>query len=190
MLVWGAWPGVSRARPDASCHASVTAKSRPQPFVLYSPQLSSVVHFLASRSLDMPKRRSTQNVDDDDYEMMSDEDFVDHPRKNTKEPPARPRKVAKLSQSKLIISGGLTIQKDYDKNANIIRSHTVASHIISSKAADQMSGALVTWFDGVYSARGMPWRKPFDSAWNAEERGQRAYEARLPPFYEECPVPD
>ncbi|KAI0777223.1 DNA glycosylase [Trametes elegans] len=52
--------------------------------------------------------------------------------------------------------------------------HSSALHVLSSPEPPRQ--ALLKWYDGVHAARGMPWRKPFQHSWDAEERAQRAYE--------------
>ncbi|KAF8500208.1 DNA glycosylase [Russula emetica] len=52
--------------------------------------------------------------------------------------------------------------------------HPRSQHLISS--SDLMRLSLLEWYSGVHEARGMPWRKPFDSSLDADARAQRAYE--------------
>lgn len=52
--------------------------------------------------------------------------------------------------------------------------HSASLHTVTSAKA--IRAALLAWYDVVHEVRGMPWRKPFDHAWNEEERAQRAYE--------------
>ena len=54
------------------------------------------------------------------------------------------------------------------------RPHSVSLHVISHPAP--LRQALSEWYEGVHASRGMPWRKPFDHSWDAEQRAQRAYE--------------
>jgi A/G-specific adenine glycosylase len=54
--------------------------------------------------------------------------------------------------------------------------HPVTRHTLSSDDAEAIAISLLAWYAGVHAARGMPWRKPFNPGWTAEERGQRAYE--------------
>ena len=56
------------------------------------------------------------------------------------------------------------------------RPHSVSLHVISHPAP--LRQALSEWYEGVHASRGMPWRKPFDRSWDAEQRAQRAYEVR------------
>ncbi|KAI8986706.1 DNA glycosylase [Trametes punicea] len=52
--------------------------------------------------------------------------------------------------------------------------HAVSLHSITSPELPRR--ALLEWYDGVHAARGMPWRKPYQHSWSAEEKAQRAYE--------------
>ncbi|KAI0700158.1 DNA glycosylase [Cerioporus squamosus] len=52
--------------------------------------------------------------------------------------------------------------------------HSVSLHVISRP--EPLRKALLNWYDRVHALRGMPWRKPFDHAWDAEQKAQRAYE--------------
>lgn len=52
--------------------------------------------------------------------------------------------------------------------------HPVSLHVISRP--EPLREALLNWYDQVHALRGMPWRKPFNSAWDAEQKAQRAYE--------------
>lgn len=52
--------------------------------------------------------------------------------------------------------------------------HPVAMHVISQ--ARPLREGLLDWYAGVHASRGMPWRKPYDGSWDAEQKAQRAYE--------------
>ncbi|CDO75732.1 hypothetical protein BN946_scf184921.g8 [Trametes cinnabarina] len=52
--------------------------------------------------------------------------------------------------------------------------HAAKLHVFSSQKLPRQ--ALLEWYDGVHAVRGMPWRKPYQHSWNAEEKAQRAYE--------------
>ncbi|OSD08754.1 DNA glycosylase [Trametes coccinea BRFM310] len=52
--------------------------------------------------------------------------------------------------------------------------HAAALHVLSN--FERPRQALLKWYDGVHEVRGMPWRKPYQKSWNAEEKAQRAYE--------------
>ena len=52
--------------------------------------------------------------------------------------------------------------------------HSVYMHKIDDPAP--MRAALLAWYDGVSTSRGMPWRKPFRPEATRDERAQRAYE--------------
>ncbi|RPD65729.1 DNA glycosylase [Lentinus tigrinus ALCF2SS1-7] len=52
--------------------------------------------------------------------------------------------------------------------------HPVALHVISRP--QPLRDALLTWYDQVHALRGMPWRKPYNHAWDIEQKAQRAYE--------------
>ena len=52
--------------------------------------------------------------------------------------------------------------------------HSASVHRLSNP--DPLRTALLAWYDKVHDARGMPWRKPYNSSLTQEERAQRAYE--------------
>ncbi|CAK9783752.1 DNA glycosylase [Cutaneotrichosporon oleaginosum] len=54
------------------------------------------------------------------------------------------------------------------------RHHGPEYHAVDNVAREQQK--LLDWFEGVRDARGMPWRKRYDSSATSEEKGQRAYE--------------
>ncbi|TBU47064.1 DNA glycosylase [Dichomitus squalens] len=54
------------------------------------------------------------------------------------------------------------------------RPHRVSLHVIAHAAP--LREALLEWYEGVHASRGMPWRKPFEHSWDAEQKAQRAYE--------------
>jgi hypothetical protein len=53
-------------------------------------------------------------------------------------------------------------------------SHSRSSHDIRSPSP--IRAALLRWYAGVHTSRGMPWRKSYDPSQGIEERAQRAYE--------------
>ncbi|KAI0040452.1 DNA glycosylase [Auriscalpium vulgare] len=55
-------------------------------------------------------------------------------------------------------------------------SHPASQHTISASVAHIRRDALLAWYAGVHAHRGMPWRKPYDPSFNADDRAQRAYE--------------
>ncbi len=55
-----------------------------------------------------------------------------------------------------------------------VRPHAAAMHLLASPGPSR--AALLQWYDGVHAVRGMPWRKPYQHSWDAEEKAQRAYE--------------
>lgn len=56
----------------------------------------------------------------------------------------------------------------------LVRPHAAAMHLLASPGPSRK--ALLQWYDGVHAVRGMPWRKPYQHSWDAEEKAQRAYE--------------
>lgn len=54
------------------------------------------------------------------------------------------------------------------------RPHPATIHRLSHPEPLRIS--LLAWYDKVHDARGMPWRKPYNSRFTLEERAQRAYE--------------
>ncbi|KAI0031939.1 DNA glycosylase [Vararia minispora EC-137] len=53
--------------------------------------------------------------------------------------------------------------------------HSTSRHVIGEHR-NAMQSALLVWFEGVRTARNMPWRKPFDGHATPAGRAQRAYE--------------
>ncbi len=54
--------------------------------------------------------------------------------------------------------------------------HPISLHVIPRP--EPLREALLNWYDRVHALRGMPWRKPYNHAWDAEQKAQRAYEVR------------
>ncbi len=54
--------------------------------------------------------------------------------------------------------------------------HSLSQHLISTP--DLIRPPLLGWYSRVHTARGMPWRKPFDPSLDTDARAQRAYEVR------------
>ena len=52
--------------------------------------------------------------------------------------------------------------------------HPVSLHVMTRP--EPLREAILEWYEGVHASRGMPWRKPYDPSWNAEQKAQRAYE--------------
>ena len=57
-----------------------------------------------------------------------------------------------------------------------VLAHSQSAHRLVEP--EPLRNALLAWYEGVHAARGMPWRKPFDPNWDAEQRAQRAYEVQ------------
>lgn len=55
-----------------------------------------------------------------------------------------------------------------------LTAHAASRHVI--KDPKPLRLALLNWYAGVHEARGMPWRKVYDSTLSAAGRSQRAYE--------------
>lgn len=127
----------------------------------------------------MPKRR-VQSSDDENYDSESEEDFYEPRQKKARAAPgnsSRAKGAAKTSslQPKTPVPLS-TAQDPAGRSEASLPIHLISSHVISATAADNITASLVTWYARVHATRGMPWRKPFDPAWTADERGQRAYE--------------
>jgi hypothetical protein len=128
----------------------------------------------------MPKRRASEDEDDSEYSAASagsdNDTYVADKRTSKKQrktatggTAARRAPTAKASESAASSSTQALV-------------HASTTHVLSDEDAEGAASALLDWFAGVYDARGMPWRKRFDPTWTAEQRGQRAYEVRDPPF--------
>ncbi|KAL7284048.1 LOW QUALITY PROTEIN: hypothetical protein ACG7TL_001325 [Trametes sanguinea] len=120
------------------------------------------------------KRKGVSSDDDSDYDDAEYEQ--QKPRKATKRknPPSR-------AKGKKRDKGSLADASDYldeqDGEAAVMahtQPHAAALHVLSNTELPRQ--ALLKWYDGVHEVRGMPWRKPYQKSWNAEEKAQRAYE--------------
>jgi A/G-specific adenine glycosylase len=128
----------------------------------------------------MPKRRASEDEDGSEYSAASagsDNDTYVADKRTLK----KQRKTA---------TGGTAARRAPTAKASASAAssstqalvHASTTHVLSDEDAEGAANALLDWFAGVYDARGMPWRKRFDPSWTAEQRGQRAYEVRDPPF--------
>ena len=107
----------------------------------------------------MAKRRKAPNED------SSASEFEPIPPSNKKPRRRRPlvaHKASSTSQTQVLETYGTP--------------HSPSQHLISSP--DLMKPPLLEWYSQVDTARGMPWRKPFDPSLDADARAQRAYEVR------------
>ncbi|KAK0208996.1 DNA glycosylase [Desarmillaria ectypa] len=111
----------------------------------------------------MGKRRRVES-DDDHSEFLQDESDDDYDS-NVKKckamtvPKAKRKQLATVSEP---------------SSAEYWNDHSKSQHVISN--ADEICDALLRWYSGVHTTRGMPWRKAYDPNLGREERAQRAYE--------------
>ncbi|KZT10266.1 DNA glycosylase [Laetiporus sulphureus 93-53] len=127
----------------------------------------------------MPKRRVAQS--DDDYSDSSD---AYDPAASSRKSKANPKRARTGTVSKRIASKKRTqdasdvrgTSDDGDSASRLAetRPHPLSVHTIAD--SEPIREALLDWYSGVHETRGMPWRKPFDPAFNDEQRAQRAYE--------------
>jgi hypothetical protein len=110
---------------------------------------------------------SDYNLEDGDYANASDSgsDFAERPA------PKKPRKSTKTRT--LRVGDASNLDKTLSDEP-----HDPSRHVIGVAAAENVSQALVDWYGGVHTNRGMPWRKVYNPNSTAEEKGQRAYEVR------------
>ncbi|TCD67796.1 hypothetical protein EIP91_011924 [Steccherinum ochraceum] len=89
---------------------------------------------------------------------------------------APPKKQAnkKARRGKAVADDALNDDEEELVEEGRVLPHAVSTHTITQAKA--IREALLSWYDTVHEARGMPWRKPFDHGWSAEQRAQRAYE--------------
>ncbi|BEI82151.1 hypothetical protein CcaverHIS002_0300190 [Cutaneotrichosporon cavernicola] len=71
-------------------------------------------------------------------------------------------------------AAGRANSRTNDDIEDCVRPHGSEYHSVNAVAEKQQK--LLDWFEDVRDARGMPWRKRYDAAATAEEKGQRAYE--------------
>lgn len=129
----------------------------------------------------MPKRRVSVSSDADFSAVSasaseSDYDDVRRPigKAAARKPTANSAPHVRKARKALAPPKDPTTSGSTDSQA----SNCEGRHVFSSDTSETIAGSLLTWFDGVHASRGMPWRKKFNPAWNADERGQRAYEVR------------
>ncbi|KAH8101827.1 DNA glycosylase [Cristinia sonorae] len=93
--------------------------------------------------------------------------------KKTRAPQKRPaQKKPRKGKDKAVDAS----DDDDDSREERALPHASSTHTISSTQARSIRTALLAWYDTVHEVRGMPWRKPFDHSWSAEQQAQRAYE--------------
>ncbi|KAI0674510.1 DNA glycosylase [Trametes maxima] len=117
------------------------------------------------------KRKVVLSDDDSDYADVSTS------RKKPRKAPSRKKAPAKSKAKTHETSDASAYEDEQDLESTEpgnARPHAVALHNLSNPESPRE--ALLKWYDGVHTARGMPWRKPFQQSWNAEEKAQRAYE--------------
>ncbi|KAI0646502.1 DNA glycosylase [Trametes meyenii] len=117
------------------------------------------------------KRKAVLSDDDSDYDDASTSKKKPRKAPSRKKPPAK-------SKAKTGETADASAYEDEQylesTEAGDTRRHPASLHVLSSPESPRE--ALLKWYDGVHAARGMPWRKPFQQSWNAEEKAQRAYE--------------
>ena len=111
----------------------------------------------------MAKRTRAKNLSED----SSASEFEPIPSSNKRARRRRPLAARKAPSARQTDSEAL---ETYDTP------HSLSQHLISSP--DLMRLPLLEWYSLVHAARGMPWRKPFDSSLDRDARAQRAYEVR------------
>ncbi|KAL1704787.1 DNA glycosylase [Schizophyllum commune] len=107
------------------------------------------------------------NSDCSEYEggNSSGSDYVSKPVLNKRKAKAAP----KTRTKKVKVDS-----EDKSETRTLSVQHSVSMHKIDDPAP--MRAALLAWYDGVSTSRGMPWRKPFRPESTRDERAQRAYE--------------
>ncbi len=88
----------------------------------------------------------------------SDISFDEAPKKKPKVPKKATKKAAKKDD--------LVSATPHDKSLHVI------------ETAEDICDALLKWYSSAYTARAMPWRKPYNPNLTKQERAQRAYEVR------------
>ncbi|KAL1943815.1 hypothetical protein VTO73DRAFT_3633 [Trametes versicolor] len=91
----------------------------------------------------------------------------------------KPRRAVKARKTQTKTQGKRRGKADASNDAESgemlpVRPHAAAMHLLASPGPSRE--ALLQWYDGVHAVRGMPWRKPYQDSWDAEEKAQRAYE--------------
>ncbi|KAH8835960.1 DNA glycosylase [Flagelloscypha sp. PMI_526] len=70
-----------------------------------------------------------------------------------------------------------TKTKEEDDSERIATPHAARTHIRAQiHTPSALVDALILWYNGISTRRGMPWRKPWDPDLSEDERAQRAYE--------------
>jgi A/G-specific adenine glycosylase len=115
-----------------------------------------------------------QVLSDDDYESSASEEY--RPAKRRRMVSGGPRTSVKGSKPRNRKVGQTQPELTTGEAGN---AHPVSQHVLSEHRPLQK--ALLEWYATVHDARGMPWRKPFDPSWTAEQKAQRAYEVSSHP---------
>lgn len=115
----------------------------------------------------------TTRADHTDLSNYEDSDDQSRTSSYRKPSPKRKTKRAKASQKSESDEPVSSSQPTVGCGGYVL-SHPASIHIIQSPEAIRI--ALLQWYAGVQTSRGMPWRKPYDPLQGPEERGQRAYE--------------
>ncbi|KAL1747396.1 DNA glycosylase [Schizophyllum fasciatum] len=110
----------------------------------------------------MGRPTSESDFSENDNENSSGSDYVS-PSASRK----RKAKTAPKTRKKLKV-------EDKPQTRTVSARHSVSLHQLTGAAP--MRVALLAWYDGVSTSRGMPWRKPFRPEATPDERAQRAYE--------------
>lgn len=126
-------------------------------------------------------RKQDNSSDDefDDFSAESDASFApDTSKKRTRQSKATQSKKRRVTTQvrRTLVSEDVQRMTITDNNGELASAslHTVSSHVIGEP--EPLREALLVWYAGVHEARGMPWRKPYDSSFTREQRAQRAYE--------------
>ena len=126
----------------------------------------------------MARKRKAANLDSDsDYEDASyepqtvkDEDEDDWKPATSAKTKGKSKKRRVRSQDDVLMNES---EGDTAETAQACP-HAASVHVLSSPESPRE--ALLKWYEGVHASRGMPWRKPYNHAWDPEQKGQRAYE--------------
>ena len=128
----------------------------------------------------MAKRKAI-SLDDSDFEAPGSElsDYTPSSAKSKSKSKSKPAGAGRKRAKRIPPDEDEGLAGEMAECYNL-PTHGVTLHTIGARVAP-MQTALLAWFERVYDARKMPWRKPFDASANADARSQRAYEVL--PFY-------
>lgn len=120
----------------------------------------------------MGKRRVIESSDED----YADDDTPYVPVVKKRQANPAKKRTKRVAQSTVNPADG-DVDGGETNTVTTARPHAISLHVLS--LPEPPREALVAWYAGVHTVRGMPWRKPYKAFTDPEERSQRAYEVSM-----------